>query len=132
EKTVLEDAQTFLVSADGKKLLVVLPGAGPQPNGPQFAILDIKPAQKVERQLATADLETTVDPRAEWKQIFTDAWRMERDYFYDPNMHGVDWPAMRRHYGALVEQASTREDVNWILGELIGELNSSHTYRGGG
>jgi tricorn protease len=47
-------------------------------------------------------------------------------------MHGVDWTGMRRHYGALIDQASTREDVNWILGELIGELNSSHTYRGGG
>ncbi|MEJ7810615.1 MAG: PDZ domain-containing protein [Gemmatimonadaceae bacterium] len=128
EKTVLEDAGTFVVTADGKRMLVSTVAAGAQ----QFAILDIKPAQKIEKPLATADLETTVDPRAEWKQIFADAWRVERDYFYDPNMHGVDWPAMRKHYGALVEQANSREDVNWILGELIGELNSSHTYRSGG
>ncbi|HKG92936.1 MAG TPA: DPP IV N-terminal domain-containing protein [Gemmatimonadaceae bacterium] len=114
EKVVLEDARTFVVSADGKRMLVL--AAGPQPQGPQFAILDIKPAQKVERTLATAGLESMVDPREEWKQIFADAWRLERDYFYDPNMHGVDWPAMRKHYGAMVEQAATREDVNWILG----------------
>ena len=131
EKTVLEDATTFIVSADGKKMLVRLAGA-PGPQGPRFAILDIKPAQKVDKQLPTNELETIVDPRAEWKQIFADAWRLERDYFYDPNMHGVDWPAMRKHYGALIDQASTREDVNWILGELIAELNASHTYRGGG
>jgi tricorn protease len=77
-------------------------------------------------------METIVDPRAEWTQIYADAWRLFRDYFYDPNMHGVDWEAMRRHYAPLIDQAGTREDVNWVLGELIGELNSSHTYRGGG
>ena len=133
EKVILEDANTFLVTADGKRMLVrsAVPPGQPQSNA-TFAIIDIKPQQKIEKTLATADLETTVDPRAEWRQIFADAWRLERDYFYDPNMHGVNWPAMRTHYGALVEQASTREDVHWILGELIGELNSSHTYRGGG
>jgi tricorn protease len=131
EKAILDDAGDFVVSADGKKMLVAM--SGPQgPQGPQFAIVEVKAAQKIEKPLATADLETIVDPRAEWKQIFADAWRLERDYFYDPNMHGVDWEAMRRHYGALVDQASTREDVNWILGELIGELSASHTYRSGG
>jgi tricorn protease len=127
EKTVLDDAGTFGVSADGRKMIVST--TGPQP---RFAIIEIKPAQKIATPLAVADLETIVDPRAEWKQIFNDGWRLERDYFYDPNMHGVDWEAMRKHYGALVDQASTREDVNWILGELIGELSASHTYRSGG
>ena len=131
EKAILEDAQTYYTSADGKKMLVRLAGP-PGPQGPRFAILDIKAAQKVDKQLPTNELETVVDPRAEWKQIFADAWRLERDYFYDPNMHGVNWEAMRKHYGALIDQASTREDVNWILGELIAELNASHTYRGGG
>ena len=49
----------------------------------------------------------TVDPRAEWRQIFADAWRFERDYFYDPGMHGVDWKAMRGHYAPLLEDAVT-------------------------
>ena len=73
-----------------------------------------------------------MDPVAEWRQIFTDAWRFERDYFYDPNLHGVNWNAMRTRYGALLDGCVTRSDVNFVLGELIAELNSSHTYRGGG
>nr|WP_305067189.1 PDZ domain-containing protein [Mangrovivirga halotolerans] len=68
----------------------------------------------------------------EWKQIFMDAWRFQRDYFYDENMHGVDWLAVKDYYGSLVEQANTRRDLNFIIGEMIGELNASHTYRGGG
>jgi tricorn protease len=74
----------------------------------------------------------TVVPRDEWKQIFNDVWRLQRDYFYDKNMHGVDWKAMKEQYGALINNAVTRGDVNYIIGELIAELNSSHTYRGGG
>jgi tricorn protease len=74
----------------------------------------------------------TVDPRAEWRQIFNDVWRFERDFFYDPNMHGVDWAAMKTRYGKLLDNAVTRWDVNFVIGELISELSSSHTYRGGG
>ena len=74
----------------------------------------------------------TVDPPAEWRQIFNDVWRFYRDYFYDPNMHGEDWNAMRVRYGKLLDDAVTRWDVNFVIGELIAELNSSHTYRGGG
>ncbi len=124
EKTVLKDADGFLVSANGKKMLVV--------KDRKLAILDIKPGAKFEKPLRTGEMETVVDPRAEWRQIFTDAWRFERDYFYDPNMHGVDWQAMREHYGRLLDDAVTRWDVNFVIGELIGELNASHTYRGGG
>ncbi len=58
--------------------------------------------------------------------------RLERDYFYDPNMHGVDWEAMRKRYGDLLKDAVTRWDVNYVIGELIAELSSSHTYRSGG
>jgi tricorn protease len=73
-----------------------------------------------------------LDPVAEWRQIFNDAWRLERDYFYDPGMHGVDWDEMRTRYGALLPDVVTRWDLNFILGELIAELNASHAYRGGG
>jgi tricorn protease len=59
-------------------------------------------------------------------------WRFERDFFYDKNMHGVDWNGMRTRYGKLLDDAVTRWDVNFVIGELISELNSSHTYRGGG
>ena len=124
EKTVLADVGGFDVSADGKKLLVL--------KGRNFFITDIKPGIKPEKPLATAQMVATVDPQAEWHQIFDDAWRIERDYFYDPGMHGVDWNAMRKQYGKLIDDAVTRWDVNFVLGELIAELNSSHTYVGGG
>ena len=124
EQPVLDNADGFDVSADGKKLLVVAAG--------KFGIIDLKPGQKLEKPLATGDIEVPVDPRAEWKQMFMDAYRFQRDYFYDPTMHGVDWAEMRSHYLALVEQAVTRWDLNFALGEFIGELNASHTYRSGG
>jgi tricorn protease len=124
EETVMSDADDFLVSADGKKMLVV--------KDRKLAIVDVGPNQKMEKPLHTNDMEAVVDPRAEWRQLFVDAWRFQRDFFYDPNMHGVDWAAMREQYGRLIEDAVTRWDVNFVLGELIAELNSSHTYRGGG
>jgi tricorn protease len=97
-----------------------------------FSIVDVGENQKLEKKMPTAQLAMTVDPRAEWKQIFTDVWRFDRDFFYDPNMHGVDWNDMRVHYGKLLDNAVTRWDVNYVIGELISELSSSHTYRGGG
>ncbi len=124
EKTVAADLDGFTVSADGKKVLVKKKEA--------WAVLDIKPDQKIEKLLPTGDLSMTLDPAAEWRQIFNDAWRLERDYFYDPAMHGVDWKAMKARYGKLLEDCATREDVNWVIGELISELNASHAYRGGG
>ena len=78
----------FEVTADGKKMLVV--------SKEKFAILEIKAAQKFEKPMVTADMEAPVDPRAEWRQMFTDVYRFERDFFYDPGMHGVDWAATAR------------------------------------
>ncbi|HET7458949.1 MAG TPA: PDZ domain-containing protein [Gemmatimonadaceae bacterium] len=124
EKVVVPDVNGFDVSFDGKKLLVA--------KQKDFYITEITPALKLEKKLATSGMVATVDPQKEWHQIFDDAWRIERDYFYDPGMHGVDWNAMRKQYGKLIDDAVTRWDVNFVLGELIAELNSSHTYVGGG
>jgi tricorn protease len=74
----------------------------------------------------------TLDPVREWRQMFDEAWRMERDYYYEPDMHGLDWPAMREKYGRLIDRATCRQDVRFVIGELIGELNTSHTYVYGG
>ncbi|MCF7668637.1 MAG: PDZ domain-containing protein, partial [Verrucomicrobia bacterium] len=124
EKTILGDADGFALSANHKKMLAVNNGA--------FSIIDVRPGQSMRKKLRTGELKTNIDPRKEWRQIFMDAWRIERDFFYDPDMHGVDWDAMRERYGRLLEDAVTRWDVNYLIGELIGEMNSSHTYRGGG
>lgn len=124
EKTIVDDADAFQVSADGKKILVA--------KQKSFSIVDVAPDQKMDKKLPASQMEMTVVPREEWRQIFNDVWRLERDMFYDKNMHGVDWNAKRKQYGALIENAVTRGDVNFVIGELIAELNSSHTYRGGG
>jgi tricorn protease len=124
EKTIVGDIDNYAISANGKKLLVEKKGS--------FFVTDIAPEQKLDKRMPTDQMEMTVIPREEWKQLFNDTWRFERDFFYDPNMHGVDWNAMREHYGKLINYAITRWDVNYIIGELIAELNSSHTYRGGG
>jgi len=124
EKTIIEDSDVLRPSADGKKVLVG--------KGATFSIVDVAPGQKLDKAMPTAQLEMTVDPRAEWRQIFKEVWRLERDFFYDPNMHGVDWKALGERYGKLVDACITRWDLNYLIGELISELNASHTYRGGG
>jgi tricorn protease len=124
EKTILTDADGYEISADGKKLLAI--------NNRKLAITDVAADQKMDKILRTGEMEMLVNPQEEYKQIFLDAWRFERDYFYDTAMHGVDWQLMKERYGKLIDDAVTRWDVNFILGELIGELNASHTYRGGG
>lgn len=124
EKSIIDDADWYELAADGKKLLVRKRN--------NFAIIDVQPGQKLDKPLRTGELEATIDPKAEWRQLFTDAWRLMRDYFYDPNMHGVDWAAMRKQYGAMLDDAVTRWDVNYVIGELIAELNASHAYRFGG
>jgi tricorn protease len=124
EKTVLDEADFVELSADREKLLVR--------KGGDYAIIEPKEGQKLDKKINTGEFEATIDPVAEWRQIFTDAWRLERDYFYDPGMHGVNWNEMRQRYGKLLEDAVTRWDVNYVIGELIAELNSSHTYRSGG
>jgi tricorn protease len=124
EKTVIEDVESVELSADREKLLVK--------KGSDYAIIEPKEGQKLDKKINTGGFEAPVDPVPEWWQIFTDAWRLERDYFYDPGMHGVNWNDMRERYGKLLEDAVTRWDVNYVIGELIAELNSSHTYRSGG
>jgi tricorn protease len=124
EKTVIADADFAELSANREKLLVR--------KGRDYTILDPKEGQKMDKKINTSGFEAPIDPVAEWRQIFTDAWRLERDYFYDPGMHGVNWNEMRERYGKLLQNAVTRWDVNYVIGELIAELNSSHTYRSGG
>ena len=124
EKTIIENAQDYMLTGNRKKMLVSVNG--------ELAIIDVQPDQKPEKNLRLDEMETLIDPREEWQQIFNDAWRFERDFFYDKNMHGVDWQGIKEYYGELLEFAATRWDVNFIIGEMIAELNASHTYRGGG
>jgi tricorn protease len=99
-----------------------------------YGIAPVAPAQKTEQgQLKLDGLTMKIDPRKEWSQEFNDAWRIMRDWFYDPNMHGVDWRAMHDKYCALVPYIANREDLNFVLTEMGSELMAGHIYveRGG-
>jgi tricorn protease len=124
EKTVLDDSDSFEATFDGKKMLVT--------SHKKYAVVDVKEKQKFDKPINLADIEVPVDPRAEWRQLFADTFRFERDFFYDPGMHGVNWNALKERYMTLLDDAVTRWDVDWIIGEFLGELNASHTYHGGG
>ncbi len=124
DKTIIDDVNGYLLSFDGKKILIR--------RGPNFAIIRPEENQKFEKPLRVGEMQIKLDPMEEWKQIFMDTWRIERDYFYDANMHGVDWKLMKERYLKMLNGALTREEVNVVLGEMLGELNASHTYKGGG
>jgi tricorn protease len=124
EKTILDNVDNYQLSANAEKILAQ--------RGNSFSV--IKPAenQKFDKTLRLNEMEIRVNPAEEWKEIFMDAWRMERDFFYDPTMHGVDWNTVKERYLKMLEGALTREEVDFVIGEMIGELNASHTYHGGG
>jgi tricorn protease len=96
-------------------------------------IVELAEGKKVgDGKLETADMMAWVEPHAEWLQMFNEAWRLERDFYYDPAMGGLDWKAVGERYRQLVPYVAHRADLNYILGEMIGELSTSHAYVGGG
>lgn len=120
EETIIDNVNGFDITPKGNKLLVRTQG--------KFKIIDPVAGGGKGQDVSTGGMRQMVQPRDEWKQIFTDAWRLQRDFFYVKNMHGVDWPKMREHYGKMLDDAASREDVQYILGELISELNIGHAY----
>ncbi len=126
EKTIISGLTGYELSADGKKILY-----GTQSG--VYAIIDVAEGQKPgDGKVSLKDMKAEIDPRAEWNQIFDEAWRLERDFFYDANMHQVDWEEVKRRYGKLMPFCSSRSDLNYIIGEMIGELNVGHAYVRGG
>ena len=125
EKTVLTGVAGYDLSADGKKVLAVNESGG-------YAIVDAAADQSWDEMLSTAGMEVEMDPTVEWMATFHDAWRIMRDFFYDPGMHGVDWDAVRRQYEPMVRDCASREDLSFVIGEMIAELNVGHAYYFGG
>lgn len=113
-------------SADGKKMVYR--------DRSKFKVVDApkRELRSSEESLDLSNMKKWVNLQEEWAQIYTEAWRQMRDFFYDPNMHGVDWNAMHDKYSVLIPYAGDRNDVNYLIGELIGELNVGHAYTGGG
>ncbi len=146
DSVLLSGAGNYTLSFDGKKLLYSAPHA-PLPGSNElfsqggksrtYGIVDAKPPEaeplKVGKgELNLAALHMPVDPRKEWKQMFYEVWRQERDYFFEPSMNGVDWAKIRDKYAALLPYVADRYDLTYIIGEMIGELGNSHSYVGGG
>ncbi|MFI5176886.1 MAG: PDZ domain-containing protein, partial [Terriglobia bacterium] len=125
DESFMTDVRDYELSFDKKKLLYSSKGS--------FGIVPttgkITPGQG---KLNIEAIEVRIDPRAEWVQIFNEAWRINRDYFYDPHMHGVDWNAMREKYAAFLPHVATRSDLNRVMQWMFSELSIGHHRVGGG
>jgi tricorn protease-like protein/C-terminal processing protease CtpA/Prc len=119
EKTVADGAGGFELSADGKKLLVFRGGA---------PLIQDASAGASAKPVVTSPMLQAIEPRAEWDQVLKDVHRIFRDWFYVGTMHGLDWNATLKHYQEMLPDCANREDVNYIISEMISELNVGHAY----
>jgi tricorn protease len=125
--TVTTGVTSYELSADRKKLLVR--------KGTDLFVFDAGPAAPGNLAEARVNLDGwmfPLDPREEWRQMFTEAWRLHRDYFYAPTMLGTDWAALREKYRPLVDRVTTREELSDVLAQMVGELSTLHTFVYGG
>jgi len=125
ETTLVDDAGGYVISSDGKKLLVDSDGS--------YAIYDATPSGKDSKKaVSTSGLMVDRVPKDEWKNDFDEVWRRYRDFFYVENMHGYDWAALKAQYAPLVAYVAHRSDLNYVISEMISELSIGHTYVEGG
>ncbi len=126
-KTVLAGVLSAEPSADGKKLLVRKDDA--------LYVFDAAAAPVTDLDKKKVDLTAftlPVDPREEWRQMFNEAWRLERDYFYDQAMHGIDWSGMKARYLPLVDRVHSRAELSDLLAQMVSEVEALHTFVYGG
>jgi tricorn protease len=131
---IVQGLADYAISADGGKVLykleksyIVADAKGPAADAGKPA-----PSDEGPKTLDLSHMRTRIEPQQEWAEMFSNAWRLERDFFYSTKMNGVDWTAMRAHYEKLLPLVGSRGDLNYLIGELISELSNSHTYVGGG
>jgi tricorn protease len=122
---VVEGVSAFDVSANGEKMLY-------RQQQSWFIASTAQPVKPGEGKLKTDGMEVRVDPVAEWSQMFREVWRLERDFFYDPNHHGLDLKATAKKYEPYLKSVAHRADLNYLFGEMLGELTVGHLYIGGG
>jgi tricorn protease len=125
-KTLADEVRSFELSSDRKKILLR--------KDDSFYVIEADAAApaKLEKAVSLGDWKFPLNPRKEWRQMFTEAWRLERDFFYDRNMHGVDWPAMLKKNLPLVDRVTDREELSDLIAEMVGELSALHTFVRGG
>jgi len=126
-KNIVKDVRGFQLSANRKKIGVRKGSSYYIINATASEVSDLN-----DHKVNMSGWKFSLDPVEDWKQIYTDAWRMERDYFYDPNMHGVDWDKMHDKYLPLVSRVTTREELSDVIGRMVGELSALHTSVWGG
>lgn len=125
ESTLLDDVSGYVLSADGKKLMVQASGG--------FQLIDASPSGAASKKpVSTAGMVADRIPQQEWRNVFHEVWRRYRDFFYAPNMHGYDWVKLRQQYEPLLDHVRHRSDLNYVLGEMVAELNVGHAYIDGG
>ena len=124
QDVLAERISGYTLSADGKYVLVSSRGS--------YQRMPVGMGKPETKSISTANLFVVVDPRAEWRQIFHEVWRRFRDFFYVENMHGYDWDALRERYEPLLDHVAHRSDLNYVIGEMIAELNVGHAYKVGG
>ena len=131
---VVGGVKSFQVSFTGEKMLYqqddkwTIAEPPPMPDGPDGP----PPKPGNEKTLKTQDLEVKVDPPAEWKQMFHEVWRIERDFFYDPHYHGLDLQAAEERYGVYLSGLASRDDLNYLFTEMLGNMTVGHMFLGGG
>ena len=121
KETELGTNVQYTISSNGKKMLVRMDG--------QYGVISLPSGPiKISEPMDLSNMKVHVDLKKEWGQMFDESWRHMRDFFYAPNMHGVDWEAMREKYGVLVPHVAHRSDLSYIIGEMVGELSVGHAY----
>ncbi len=126
---VQEGVAAFTLSANGEKMLVGQ-GFGP---AMRFTIMPtMTPAKPGEGVVKIDEMEVYVDPKAEWKQMYAEAWRIQRDFFYDPGLHGLDYEGTKKKYEAYLANVSHRDDLNYLFREMLGNMSVGHHNSGGG
>ena len=132
---------SFDLSADGEKMLVetapppIPPSAAGETQGPvpQMAIVPTSaPVKPGEGVLHLVGMQVRVDPKTEWKQMYHEVWRIERSFFYDPHLHGVDTAAAERQFEPYLENIESRSDLNYVFQEMLGSFTVGHLRGGGG
>ena len=129
DAVVVEGLSTYALSADGKKVAYKIDS--------DYFIADAKAGDgkgddESKKKVDLGHLRVRVEPTQEWAEMFNSAWRLQRDFFFQKEMDGTDWDAVRAAYAPLLPLAGSRDDVNYLIGEILGEISNSHTYVGGG
>jgi len=123
----IDGIRSYVVSADRKKVLYQAAGGAPR-----WGVVPAdKPAKVGDGVINVAQLETWVDPHVEWGEIFRETWRMQREFFYDPKMHGADWNAVWAKYSPLIPFVNNRADLGYVIAQTGGELTVGHSYLSG-